>query len=99
MGFYIRCLKNKHSQPIWKVQFLSYTKEDTKNSIAQKPRREWDIEQRRWQALGFQETMSVEQARARARQLKAQIETRRQEERRRKIEKEYQALNQKFTAA
>lgn len=81
MGYYIRELKNKKQSPHWKVQFITYKKEDTKSSNAQKPRKEWDLPLRRWNALGFKDTMTLEQARSRTKQINAQIEIKRQESR------------------
>lgn len=99
MGYYIRKLKTKNQNPRWKVQFISYKKQYTGQSNAKKPRKDWDISNRRWIALGFKDSMSLEQARARARQINAKIEMRRQEERRKQIEEEQFVLEQKFTAA
>lgn len=99
MGYYIRKLKTKNQNPRWKVQFISYKKQYTGQSNAKKPRKDWDISKRRWIALGFKDSMSLEQARARARQINAKIEMRRQEERRKQIEEEQFVLEQKFTAA
>ncbi len=53
MGYYVRALKNKQSLPNWKIQFLSYKKKDTVNSISKKPRREWDIPKKSGIALDF----------------------------------------------
>ena len=47
MGYYVRSIPKKKSQPQWKVQFVSYKKKDTLNSRAQKPKREWDIKEPR----------------------------------------------------
>jgi hypothetical protein len=99
MGYYVRELKGKGGPPLWKLQFLSYKKEHNRNSTAKKPRKEWDIPKARWMALGFQELMTIDQARSRARQINAQLETKRQEERRKKIEEDSESLRQKFTAA
>lgn len=84
MGYYIRELKNKSQLPRWKIQFITYKKEDTKTSNAQKPRKEWDVPTRRWNSLGFKTSMSLEQAHSRAKQINAQIEIKRQESRRKK---------------
>jgi hypothetical protein len=84
MGYYVRSLAWKKKTPSWKVQFISYQREDTKSSSAKKPKKEWDIEKERWRSLGFHSSMTVTEARARARQLNAQIALKRQEERIRK---------------
>lgn len=99
MGYYIRELKNKRQLPHWKVQFLSYKKVDIKDSTAKRPRKEWDISKERWSALGFQPSMSSDQAKARAKQLNAQRASKRQEERRKKFDDVQRNLNQKFTAS
>ncbi len=70
MGYYIRELKSKskskskNQNPRWKVQFISYKKQYTASSNARKPRKDWDIPKRRWTALGFKDSMSLEQARS-----------------------------------
>ena len=99
MGFYIRELKNKNQLPHWKLQFITYKKSETQTSNAQKPRKEWDISKKRWNSLGFKDSMTIDQARSRAKQINSQIEIKRQEARRKKIEQEQATLQQKFTAA
>ncbi len=99
MGYYIRKLKNKSQLPRWKIQFITYKKSETQESKAQKPRKEWDIPKTRWNSLGFKDSMSIEQARSRARQINSQIEIKRQESRRKKLETEKLIFQQKFTAA
>ena len=99
MGYYIRELKNKSQLPHWKIQFITYKKAETQNSNAQKPRKEWDVPTRRWNSLGFKDSMTLEQARCRAKQINAQIEIKRQESRRKKIEEDYEKLQTAFTAA
>jgi hypothetical protein len=59
MGYYIRELKGKLADPRWKVQLITYIKEDTRQSNAQKPRKEWDIPKSRWNSLGFKDSMTV----------------------------------------
>ena len=66
MGYFVKKLPLRKSLPAWKVQFISYKKEDTQHSTVQKPKREWDIKRKRWQALGFNEFMTLYEARARA---------------------------------
>lgn len=57
MSYYIRELKKKLAAPRWKVQFITYKKEDTHQSNAQKPRKELDIPKTRWNPLGFKDSM------------------------------------------
>lgn len=40
MGYYIRELRNKLNAPKWKIQFITYKKSETRDSNAQKPRKE-----------------------------------------------------------
>lgn len=98
MGYYVRQTKNKRLTPNWKVQFISYKKQDCVTD-AKKPRKEWNIPRQRWLPLGFHESMSFEQAQARAKQINAQLEIKRQEELRRKIELEYDTLKTQCNAA
>lgn len=98
MGYYIRSDKKNQTQA-WRVQYITYQKKYAKESNAKKPRKEWNIPKRRWQSLGFQESMSIEQAQSRAWQLNTHIEKRRQEERRKKLEDEHVALETKFMSA
>ena len=99
MGYYIPELKNKSQLSRWKIQFITYKKSETQLSNAQKPHKEWDVPTRRWNSLGFKDSMTIEQARSRAKQINAQIEIKRQESRRKKIEEDYEKLQTKFTAA
>ena len=85
MGYYIKYLPKKKSMPQWKVQFISYTKSDTKKSRAIKPKKEWAIPKNRWPALGFNPFMTLDEAKIRSRQLNAQLQLKRQEEQTRKI--------------
>lgn len=80
MGYQIKFLPFKKSLPQWKVQFISFKKSDTQNSKAKKPKREWDISKDRWLSLGFSESMTINEAKSRARQLNAQGNLKRQEE-------------------
>ena len=59
MGYYIRKLKNKSQLPHWKIQFITYKKSETQESNAQKPRKEWDVPSRRWNSLGFKDSMAA----------------------------------------
>lgn len=88
MGYHIKSLPLKKSAPQWKVQLISFKKADTENSRAQKPKREWDIAKMRWPALGFNAFMSLEEAKARAKQYSAQLHLKRQEEIIQKIARE-----------
>lgn len=85
MGYYIKFLPHKKSSPQWKVQYLSFKKCDTESSKAKKPKREWDVSKSRWLSLGFYESMNLPEAKARARQLNAQVQLKRQEEQLQKI--------------
>lgn len=106
MGYYVRALPWKKSAPKWKIQFISYKKNDTANSPAKKPKKEWDLEVTRWRSLGFHFQMTLEEAKVRARQLNAQRHLKEQEKRiqLRKIEEEQMAkrfasvLPQEFVA-
>ncbi|MCK6595083.1 MAG: hypothetical protein L6Q37_03275 [Bdellovibrionaceae bacterium] len=93
MGYFIRALPWKKSLPKWKVQFISYKKEDIKNSPAKKPKKEWDVDRDRWRSLGFHNLMTIEEARVRVRQLNAQRHLKEQEKRiqQRKLEEEQYA--------
>ena len=53
MGYYIKKLLLKKSLPHWKVQYISWKKEDVQNSKAKKPKRECDISKSRWSTLEF----------------------------------------------
>lgn len=94
MGYHIKFLRYKKSAPQWKVQYISFKKSDTQNSKAKKPKREWDIPKTRWPALGFNAFMTIQEAKARAKQLNSQLHLKRQEERLRKID-ETQACEQR----
>ena len=66
MGYYVRVLKPKYKPQHWKLQFASHKKAHVINSKAKKPKKEWDIPKSHWYSLGFQPTMTIDQARARA---------------------------------
>lgn len=80
MGYYIKSLPLKKSNPPWKVQFISSKKCDTQNSKAKKPKREWDVPKVRWLSLGFADSMNIAEAKSRGRQLNVQNQLKRQEE-------------------
>ncbi|NBW82182.1 hypothetical protein EBR21_10565 [bacterium] len=80
MGYYyVRHLSWKKSAPHWKLQFVSYKKSDLGESSAKKPKKEWDIDPERWAPLGFHARMSVEDAKARAKQLNLDLRAKEQE--------------------
>lgn len=81
MGYYIKKLPLKKLLPNWKLQFVSYKKEDVKSSTANKPKKAWDIEKSRWRALGFHSGQSIEEAKIRARQLNFKAHIKNQEKR------------------
>jgi len=87
MGYFVKFLPQRKTGPQWKVQFISYKKADIRPECrAQKPKREWDINKERWHSLGFSPSMTLQEARGRAKQLNAQHVLRKQEEQIRKIE-------------
>lgn len=98
MGYYIRLCPEKKSEPKWKVQFVSHKKERTKGSSAKNPKKTWNVSRERWAGLGFRGSMTVDQARARQRQLNSQLELKRQEEKCHQIEKEQEKFNRKCFA-
>ena len=81
MGYYVRHLSWKKSQPNWKIQYVSHKKSDSINSNAKRPKKEWDITTDRWRSLGFDFSMNFTEAKARAKQLNLIKEQKRQEER------------------
>ncbi|MDR3606239.1 MAG: hypothetical protein P4M08_02535 [Oligoflexia bacterium] len=98
MSYYIRSLPLKKKHPKWKVQFVSYKKEDTRGSKAKLPKREWDVPRERWRALGFVTRMTYEEARARSKQLNSLELIKRQEKRLRLLRLEERELGQKYQA-
>lgn len=92
MGYYVRSLKDKKQRPQWKIQFISSRQKDQRaDSQAESPKRTWDLSKDRWRPLGFQPSMTVEDARVRAKQLNSQILLKQQEVRIKKFEeKQYQ---------
>lgn len=99
MGYYVRVLKPKFKSPHWKLQFASHKKEHAADSKAKKPKKEWDIPKQRWYSLGFQTSMTIEQARARAKQLNAKLHMKRHEGRRLALEDQAAELQIRFSAA
>lgn len=98
MGYHIKFLPLKKSQPSWKVQYISFKKSDTQNSKAKKPKREWDIPKDRWLSLGFSQSMNIVEAKSRARQLNAQGQLKRQEEQLLKIKHQKSEVQIKYDA-
>lgn len=96
MGYYVKTLPNKKTEPKWKVQYVSFKKSDIKDSMAKYSKKEWDISKDRWLALGFYKYMSLVEAKARAKQLNSQQEVKRQEERLIKIENENKIFQKRF---
>lgn len=81
MGYYVRALPHKKKSPNWKIQYISTRKKDRKeNSVAKITKTTWDISKDRWSSLGFHQSMTVDEVQARARQLNAQLQLKRQEE-------------------
>jgi hypothetical protein len=80
MGYYIRALTWKKKSPRWKVQFISYKKEDAQDLKAKKPQKTWDVFKERWRVLGFLAPMTLEEAKARAKQLNSMAFIKKQEE-------------------
>lgn len=82
MGYYVKALLWKKSNPKWKVQFVSYRKEhyeSLEKSNAKNPRKTWDISKERWRSLGFYKAMTLDEARARAKLLNIKEHLKRQE--------------------
>lgn len=98
MGYYVKGLPNKKSNPKWRVIYISYKKEDTQESNAKVPKKEWHIPKDRWSSLGFHLSMNADEAKARSRQLNAQIHLKRQEERIKKIADEQAKTQKRYDA-
>ena len=99
MGYYVKSQPWKKSAPLWKVQFISHKQADTKNSQAKKPKREWDISKKRWPALGFSQSMTLEEARCRSKQLNAQQQIKRQEEQVLKFQRSQEKIRRRYEAS
>jgi hypothetical protein len=83
MGYFIKKLPSKKSEPKWKIQLISYKKEhisDLKNTTSKKPKKTWDIDKDRWKSLGFYKFMTTDEAKVRCKQLNIQVELKSQEE-------------------
>lgn len=96
MGYYVKSLPSKKSEPKWKVQYVSFKKQDVINSLAKKPKKTWDITKDRWTGLGFYKYMTLEEAKSRANQLNTQLHVRRQEERIKELEDKNRAFQKRF---
>lgn len=81
MGYRLKKLPSKKSDPQWKVQYVSYKKSDIENFDQTNPRKTWDVGKDRWKPLGFYKYMTFEEAKVRAKQLNAQKQHKAQEER------------------
>ncbi|MBI2519769.1 MAG: hypothetical protein HYV97_05110 [Bdellovibrio sp.] len=82
MSYYVKALSWKNEEPKWKVQFVSYKKDHIRtleSSKVKKPKKTWDVEKDRWRALGFYKSMTIGDARERAKQINAQNQTKAQE--------------------
>ncbi len=80
MGYYVKKLANKKSNPKWKIQYVSRKKEHTKKSTAQHPTRTWDITKDRYRSLGISEAMTIDEAKAVTKSLNAKSQLKRHEE-------------------
>lgn len=80
MGYCIKKLSKKKSEPKWKVQYTSRKKEDAINKDVKFPSRSWDIPKSRWSGLGVRKGMRIEEAKERCSQLNAQATLKRNEE-------------------
>ena len=98
MGYSIKSLPKKKSEPKWKVQYVSFKKADAPISKAKMPRKTWDIVKKRWLSLGFNEFMTRAEAKARAQQLNAQLHIKRQEEKLQKIREEENKVQKRYDA-
>lgn len=86
MGYYVRFLREKKKAPYWKLQFVSYRKRDAPSGRAKRPRKECDVAIERYQDLGFRQAMTIDEARARQRQLNSGLRLRRISDRHLEIE-------------
>lgn len=99
MGYYVRYLCRKKNAPQWKVQYVSYKKSDLREECsAEMPKRTWDIPKDRWRVLGFHQGMNLNEAQVRTRQLNAQLQLRRQEERLKKVREKENAFRLRHEA-
>jgi len=96
MGYYVRELSTRKTEPKWKIQYVSFKKADTVGSTAKYPKKEWDISRDRWNNLGFYKYMTLGEAKTRAKQLNAQLDVKRQEEKLIKIQLKNQNFQKRF---
>lgn len=96
MGYRVKELPTKKTEPKWKVQYISYKKKDIKNFNQSNPRKTWDIEKERWRTLGFYKYMNLDEARTRSKQLNAQKDIKAQEERIKKSLEKNQEFQKRF---
>lgn len=71
MGYHVKKVCHKNYKPNWKIQYISYKKEDAIDLTVRTPRKTWDIPKTEWQSLGFHPWMSFEEASSRKKQLNA----------------------------
>lgn len=98
MGYYVKPLPQKNSKPQWKIQFISFKTDQTKNSQAKKPKKEWDIPKIRWAELGIRFNMPLNEVRGRIRQLNSQIRIKRHEEHLHQIRLQQEQFDQQVDA-
>ena len=99
MGYYVRKLANRKTEPKWKIQYVSFKKADTVGSTTKYPKKEWDISKDRQNNLGFYKYMTLGEAKTRAKQLNAQLDVKRQEEKLIKIQHKNQKFQKRFDSA
>lgn len=76
MGYRIKAVERKKG-PQWKVQMITYRREDAADPDAKDPEKIKDIPKEDWDQHGFSASMSVEQAKSQAKALNAQKEVKR----------------------
>lgn len=98
MGYRVKELPSKKSEPKWKVQYVSYKKKDIENFDQSNPRKTWDISKDRWKSLGFFKYMNLSEVKVRARQLNVKADLKAQEERVQKNKTELEKNKKRFDA-
>jgi len=99
MGYQVRPLPDKKSEPKWKLQYVSCKKADRKpESKAKSNKTTWNVSKDRWRSLGFHKFMPIEDAKARAKQLNSQLEIKRQEEHLRNLEMKQREVCLKYNS-
>lgn len=91
MGYSVRKLPWKKSEPKWKLQFVTYKKAIV-SQAGVKEKKTWDIDKTRWADLGFTSRMTVEEAQTRAKQLNTIEKEKDRELRRLDVKKEQDKL-------